>query len=855
VSKRAKDLPPLYPRHIRRPRLTRLIDEATARCVLLVAPAGYGKTTLAREWAQGRENVYWYQATPASADVAAFSVGLAEALAPVAPEAVPRLKERIASMTAPAHEVHVLAETLAAGLNAPHEGWVVIDDYQHLKRSPACESFVDTFVQLARLRYLVTTRRRPSWASTRRLLHGEINEISHSALAMSPAEARRLLSPHPPAAIRELVDRAEGWPVVLALAANSTTMDPEDLRISDTLFSYFAEEVLQHESAEVQDFTLRVSVLPYVDAHLVRSVLRCPDPESALQPLLDAGLIHLASDGHFVLHPLLRTFLRARLLQLDEQTFTTVARAAITELRAQHRWQEAFHLATQMDARELAAEIVGDAADDLLSSGQIETLERWLCQCGSAVTDHAPAALARVSIHLRAGRFAAAAGARAVTETQQAESPYLARAWNLAGRAFHLESRYVEAFECYEQARTAATDDESLKDALWGLYIVTREGEFTPNPDDAKKYMDVLAAVVPTTLVDRLRFANAAMTTAVHGRSLTGLWPQVSGLLEDAIYASDSHAAGSFLLTASYIAVLRADYVNAIALTGRIQTYCIARGLGFVLAHVLNPVAGSRLGIRDFPAATRAIRALEAAASSSADPFLAGQREILATRLALCTRTPEDALASLNPNIPRLPKALRGELYALASLAAAAYGDLALSKSYAAHAAGQTDGLETVHYIALARTIRALRSDRVARGRAAARAAVRAAMRAEVGDLFVTAYRAYPPLLDVLHDESELLQLGIEVLGRAHDHALARSQGVTLPLTARPPFAGLEALTPRETDVLRLLCSGFTNREIARALFISSGTAKVHVQHVLTKLRVKSRVEAVIRARDLGFPP
>ena len=62
-----------------------------------------------------------------------------------------------------------------------------------------------------------------------------------------------------------------------------------------------------------------------------------------------------------------------------------------------------------------------------------------------------------------------------------------------------------------------------------------------------------------------------------------------------------------------------------------------------------------------------------------------------------------------------------------------------------------------------------------------------------------------------------------------------------------------EPLTPRELEVLGLLKKGRTNRQIAGELFISPGTAKNHVEHIITKLGVSDRTQAVVRALELGL--
>ena len=72
------------------------------------------------------------------------------------------------------------------------------------------------------------------------------------------------------------------------------------------------------------------------------------------------------------------------------------------------------------------------------------------------------------------------------------------------------------------------------------------------------------------------------------------------------------------------------------------------------------------------------------------------------------------------------------------------------------------------------------------------------------------------------------------------------------PRSAVPP-PHLEELTPRELDVLGLVTQGKTNQEIAESLFISRATAKVHVQHIIRKLGVSDRTQAVVRAFELGL--
>ena len=72
-----------------------------------------------------------------------------------------------------------------------------------------------------------------------------------------------------------------------------------------------------------------------------------------------------------------------------------------------------------------------------------------------------------------------------------------------------------------------------------------------------------------------------------------------------------------------------------------------------------------------------------------------------------------------------------------------------------------------------------------------------------------------------------------------------------LPRPSTPP--GLEDLTARELEVLRLVAQGLSNEEIGRRLFIGETTVKTHVTHVLQKLDLRDRVQVVVLAHQTGM--
>jgi LuxR family maltose regulon positive regulatory protein len=72
-------------------------------------------------------------------------------------------------------------------------------------------------------------------------------------------------------------------------------------------------------------------------------------------------------------------------------------------------------------------------------------------------------------------------------------------------------------------------------------------------------------------------------------------------------------------------------------------------------------------------------------------------------------------------------------------------------------------------------------------------------------------------------------------------------------VTEQPAQPLVEPLSQREMEVLQLVATGLSNREIAERLIISVGTVKTHVHHIYGKLGVRDRAQAIVRARELNL--
>jgi DNA-binding NarL/FixJ family response regulator len=104
-----------------------------------------------------------------------------------------------------------------------------------------------------------------------------------------------------------------------------------------------------------------------------------------------------------------------------------------------------------------------------------------------------------------------------------------------------------------------------------------------------------------------------------------------------------------------------------------------------------------------------------------------------------------------------------------------------------------------------------------------------------------------------LFDAVRVVAAGDALLAPAVTRRLISEFARLRPKPDAPSTAGLAALTPRETQVLRLVAEGLSNPEIATRLVVTEETVKTHVSRVLSKLGLRDRTQAVVTAYESGL--
>lgn len=827
-------------RIIKRPRLTRMLDESGARIILLLAPAGYGKTTLAREWLEERRAA-WYYGGPASADVAALAVGLATAAAEIVPGAGDRMRHRLRATDRPEEDARILAEMLAEDLAAwPKDAWLAIDDYHFACDAMAPEAFVGALAELAPVHLLITSRRRPNWATARLRLYGHVVEVDRTLLAMSDDEALNVLSQRGDAP--SLVDQAAGWPAVIGIAALTVQTRVPSHDVPSTLFDYFAEELLQGSDQDTQLALCRLAVAPSITTASASHLLGSSSARTVLAESIAAGILVPQNDDQFELHPLLRVFLQEKLQDIDEDLMRHTVKRVGAFLLDHRRWDDALSLAQKSRDPRFLEDLITSAWEPMLDEGRLATLSSLaeLAQdfgLRSPLLDLVEAEIAFRQASYRKAETLAGEALRGLKNDH-----LMVRAYTRAGQSAHFEGREEDALEHHRCAQSVARRVSDKREALWGEFVCAVQLEQA----DCAEVLTKLRALGSDTAADAVRIANGRMLSAI--RDGSGIDPELFSAIHRLPRVDDPLVRSSFLHVWSCVLTMTGRYEDALDVTDQQLRDAEQYRLAFVLPHTYLRRALALRGLRRFRDALDCLTKAQHDRVVTDDYIaLAAQSARIGTYLAM-----GDIGAALEVPEPILPAVAPAnavaELVATRALALACAGQNPEAQRAATRSRSISSAAEPRLLGRLAMAVADV-SQPTQQASSLAADAFDEVIRSGNIDAFVTAYRGCQNLLTEVARNDELHGKLGAILSNAKDLKYALPALPDLRSFITP---GGSLLSPREREVIELVSQGFRNREIGQRLFISEVTVKAHVRNIMKKLGARSRTHAVSLANRLN---
>jgi DNA-binding NarL/FixJ family response regulator len=818
-------------RIIERPRLIKLLDESEARIILLLAPAGYGKTTLARQWAKTLNGAIWVSLTPAHRNVATFAEDVARGIDALGGESTSFIREYVRARSNPQLAARDIAEALSQQFAAVRLQWLMLDDYHELTTAPEVEEMVGLLQERTDARLLIASRTRPVSATRRRILYGEVAEFDRDALAMTDEESRAVLGPKL-ANHSDLLQQAQGWPAVLGLAKSLNR--PEHVKgvMQSGLHEYVADELFRSVSPSFRAQLISLALLPTLSRELIIGQFGATS-DAVIERARDLGF--LSTDEGLELHPLVRDFLLAKLDEAPNakaRVSTAVRHCIETE-----NWDQALDLAHRFSLSEVLHPILEAAYKPLVRSGRIASLSRIAAEIRKTPFDPSPEAdLVDAEVAFRSGEYHLAVQLmRRVRGRLSDGHPLRSRAAAIEGGAQFQLANFDESEQAFDIARAEADDDADDAEAVHGLVLAALYGE-RPSVDQRVEALGDRARRTGAP-VDVARYAASALARMRIGPGFVPS-PYVQDALRVLPQVEDPRARTSVMATLTYTLGLQCEYDLAEEVAERMLSESDAFGLDFARPHGQWNLAFVKLGLRKFAEVDRLLQAIEAEVQQRHLGHHVLNARVLRSRLFMQMARFSDALLQVsNPVNDSAAPSMHAEYMATRALAlslvarpdeASQTADLAISMSDSCDAQVLAIGARAV--------VAAEFGD--ADG---ARQLIVAARKRCVWDSAICCLRASPTLADSLARQDDLRTELQWLYNRTRDSALARRAG----FRTRTNRSAAEILSPREREVLELMAQGFRNREIARAFVISESTVKVHVRHILEKLGVRTRAQAV----------
>jgi LuxR family transcriptional regulator, maltose regulon positive regulatory protein len=862
------------PRLIGRGDLLAALDHAAAKRVTIIsAPAGSGKTSLLRVWAdrpEQRHRLAVVQVQRDQRDAQQFWLAVLSAVRQAA--AADRRVEPPAAT--PDFNGRAMVDRVLSELaDQPGRLILVFDDIHELTSPDALAQLTRLLTSLPGDVHAVLATRRDLPLRLHQLrLAGELAEIRAADLRFSERETRELLAASgialSEAGAALLHQRTEGWAAGLRLAAISLAGHPDPERfVSEfsgserTVAEYLLAEMLERQPDDVKDLLLRTSVLDRVNGELADLLTGRPGSERILLDLEDANAFVVSLDPErrwFRYHHLFGDLLRLEL-----------RRALPAEVPALHRRAAGWFIQHGQVADGVrhtqaagdwpgAARLLADYSFSLALDGQTQTIQTLL-RAFPQGADHPELALVRATVDLLQGRLDDAAAYLAVAETYAETAPpdrqrrlrvaVASLKLSLARRRGHLagvveQARFLSSPVTGQSDEDIALGSDLRAVALMNLGIIEAWSLALPDAERRLQEGAILAREIGRPYLEVACLAELGFASKIRPFATT------RRRCHEAIALADRHGWGTEPIVAPALVTLAAN----LAWTGEFdegerwlrrteQALETDAGPGIrLLVHIASGMLRAGRGrhreaLEEFSAAEHLGSQLEGSHALASE--VTGW--LLATQARLGSPGQARALLATLDN----ERASSGEVGNARAVICLAEGDPA------AALAAVRDVLDgpapVIGYVTLVEThlLGGLAHRALGDLRAANRAAERALGLAEPDRL---------ALPFVMTGAGELLA-ALPRHETAHAGLIADLLDVLQGSSPAPPgqfpSPQPEGLSPSELRVLRYLPTNLSRPEIASELSVSLNTVNTHVRSIYAKLQVGDRSAAVQRAREL----
>lgn len=382
--------PPNRPETVPKADVIARMSAAAAPFATVIAPAGYGKTTLLARWAATDPRPFaWVALDERDDDALVFMRYIAAAMHRVEPLSADVLD----ILSGPGGSAWAMRlPRVGNALAAFSQPMVLVLDDLHAVGNPSC---MDVLAELVRYvpsgsQIVVSSREEPALPLARWRTHGQVHEIGVADLRLDEDEAGRLLEAAGAGldarGVSELTARTEGWPAGLYLAALSMragATGPESDLTGDHRFvaDYFRHELLDRLPPGEAQFLTHTSVLDRMTGDLCDSVLEAARSAQMLDTLGRTNGFVVPLDGRgewYRYHHLFGELLQSELARNEPDRVRALKARAMAWCIANDQLEAAIAYGHAADETDTVAGLVDALALPVYNDGRLETLEEWL---------------------------------------------------------------------------------------------------------------------------------------------------------------------------------------------------------------------------------------------------------------------------------------------------------------------------------------------------------------------------------------------------------------------------------------------------------------------------------------------